>query len=317
MMRALITGIAGQDGFYLSELLLSRGYEVHGVLRPGGTVDGLEEVVLHPVDLSVGNQLAPLIIGIEPDEVYNLAAISSVFRSWREPALTERINAGVVAELLAAVSDYQASGMGRIRFVQASSAEIFGAPSSSPQSERTPLLPSSPYGAAKAYAHQLVGLYRAAGLHASSCILYNHESPRRPESFVTRKITLAAARIAAGLQDRLELGNLDARRDWGWAPDYVDALHRAAAAPAPGDYVIATGVTHSVGEFAEAAFARAGVDDWRSRVDVSAKFMRVGDVPEQVGDATLAAAELGWTPTRNFDEIVASMVDSDVRSASG
>ena len=172
-------------------------------------------------------------------------------------------------------------------------------------------------GAAKAYAHGLVGVYRGAGLAASSCILYNHESPLRPQSFVTRKITAAAARISLGLQDRLELGNLHARRDWGWAPDYADAMLRAAAAPDPDDYVIATGESHSIEDFVAAAFTRVGIADWRPLVDLSASLTRVGDAPELVGDASKARRALGWAPTRRFDDIVAAMVDDDLRIASG
>jgi len=310
MTVALITGITGQDGSYLAELLLGAGYEVHGLTRdPDESVT--PGAVAHRVDLAAGGELADVIAEVRPDEVYNLAAISSVFQSWAEPILTARINGLAVAELLGALRDLGASGH-ETRFVQASSAEMFGAPEVSPQTESTAIRPTSPYGAAKAYAHGLVGAYRAAGMFASSVILYNHESPRRPEAFVTRKITAAAARIAAGLQDRLELGNTAARRDWGWAPDYVDALHRAATAEDPGDVIVATGVSHSVEDFVRVAFERAGVDDWRSRIDVSDQLLRTGDAAEQAGDATRARETLGWAPTKSFDEIVAAMVDADV-----
>ncbi len=199
------------------------------------------------------------------------------------------------------------------RFVQASSAWIFGNPDRSPQDESTPVRPVSPYGAAKAYAHQLVGVHRASGMAASSCILFNHESPRRPEQFVTRKITAAAARIAKGSDETLELGSLSIRRDWGWAPDYVDAMRRAAGTP--GDYVVATGVAHSIQEFVEFAFARAGIQDWRSRVRVTEEFARPDDAGELVGDATRARDVLGWAPTRTFEEVVAAMVDADLARA--
>ncbi|MEQ1735570.1 MAG: GDP-mannose 4,6-dehydratase, partial [Rhodoglobus sp.] len=185
-------------------------------------------------------------------------------------------------------------------------------PAEVPQNEKTAVRPTSPYGAAKAYAHSLVGLYRGAGVWASSCILYNHESPRRSETFVTRKITAAAARISRGLQDTLELGNLAARRDWGWAPDYVDALRRAAGAEHPDDFVIATGVAHSVEDFVRIAFARVGVDDWRSRVILSDELLRTGDAPQQLGDASHAREVLGWTPTVDFATLVAAMVDHDL-----
>jgi GDPmannose 4,6-dehydratase len=309
MTRALITGVAGQDGSYLAEQLLGLGYDVHGVVRPGGghVVDG---VIVHELDLLEGGAAA-LVDGLRPDEIYNLAAISSVFRSWQEPALTARANGALVAELLGAARQVQESTSREIRIVQASSAEIFGTPTESPQTEGTTIAPTSPYGAAKAYAHQLVRVYRGAGLFASSCILYNHESPRRPEAFVTRKITLAAARISRGLQDRLQLGSLAARRDWGWAPDYVDALVRAAHHDVAEDFVIATGISHSVEDFVEAAFARVGID-WREVTDVDAALMRPGDAPELVGDAAQAREQLAWRPSLGFDEIVPSMVDADL-----
>jgi len=309
MTRALITGVTGQDGSYLAELLLARGDEVHGVVRDDaeGATPG---VTMHYLDLS-GEGVADLIRELRPDVIYNLAAVSSVFRSWEEPSVTARLNGLLVAELLSVVNELRKSGH-ETRFVQASSAEIFGAALESPQNEQTAIRPTSPYGAAKAYAHGLVGAYRAAGTFASSVILYNHESPRRPEAFVTRKITAAAARISLGLQDRIELGNLDARRDWGWAPDYVDALTRAADAGSPGDYVIATGVVHSVEDFARTAFERAGINDWRSHVDLSEGLLRAGDSPEQRGDSSIAKAELGWSPTFGFEEIVGAMVDADL-----
>lgn len=312
MTRALITGVTGQDGSYLAELLESHEYEVHGVVRdPGETV--IPGVVSHRVDLSDGTGISEVIREVQPDVIYNLAAVSSVFMSWEQPTLTARINGTAVAEMLAAVRELQSSGHD-VRFVQASSAEIFGMPQESPQTELTAIRPTSPYGAAKAYAHGLVGAYRAAGVFASSVILYNHESPRRPENFVTRKITAAAARISLGQQDRLELGNISARRDWGWAPDYVDGLFRAANAEAPDDFIIATGVAHSVEEFVAAAFARAGIDDWRSRVDVSTDLLRSGDAAQQAGDASKARDVLGWAPTKGFDEIVAAMVDADLEA---
>ena len=310
MTRALITGITGQDGSYLAEMLLSRDVEVHGVVRseaetvtPGATA--------HYLDLASLVDVAGLVRDLRPDAIYNLAAVSSVFQSWEQPATTAWLNGVLVADLLAVVREFHSAGH-ELRFIQASSAEIFGTPDASPQNEFTTIRPTSPYGAAKAFAHGLVGAYRAAWVFASSVILYNHESPRRPETFVTRKITAAAARISLGLQDRLELGNLDARRDWGWAPDYVDALARAASADEPGDFVIATGVAHSVKEFVRAAFERAGVDDWRSCVSVSDSLLRTGDAPEQVGDASHARASLGWAPTMEFEDIVNAMVDADI-----
>jgi GDPmannose 4,6-dehydratase len=309
MTRALITGVTGQDGSYLAELLVARGDEVHGVVRDEAEAV-TAGVTMHYLDLS-GEGVADLTRELRADVIYNLAAVSSVFRSWEEPSVTARLNGLLVAELLAAVDELRKTGH-ESRFVQASSAEIFGAARESPQNEQTPIRPTSPYGAAKAYAHGLVGAYRAAGMFASSVILYNHESPRRPEAFVTRKITAAAARISLGLQDRVELGNLDARRDWGWAPDYVDALSRAAGADRPGDFVIATGVAHSVEDFVRTAFERAGIDDWRTHVDLSEGLLRAGDAPEQRGDSSLAKAELGWCPTFGFEEVVNAMVDADL-----
>jgi GDPmannose 4,6-dehydratase len=311
MTRALITGVTGQDGSYLAELLLSKGYEVHGVTRDTNEVV-TTGVIAHELDLATDSAIAELIATVEPNEIYNLAALSSVYQSWQSPALTARLNGAVVAEMLAAVKVIHDRGKTDIRFVQASSAEIFGAPTESPQNEQTTVRPTSPYGAAKAYAHGLVGAYRTAGVAASSVILYNHESPRRPETFVTRKITAAAARISLGLQDTVELGNLDARRDWGWAPDYVDALVRTARHTEPDDFIIATGVSHSVREFVAAAFARAGVDDWQDRVRVSDTLLRSGDAPLQLGDASKARQLLDWSPTLNFDGIVSAMVDHDL-----
>jgi GDPmannose 4,6-dehydratase len=199
-----------------------------------------------------------------------------------------------------------------VRVLQASSAEVFGLPAETPQTESTPIRPSSPYGAAKAFAHQLVAVYRQRGLHASACILYNHESPRRPETFVTRKITMAAARIAAGTQQTLSLGSLDVRRDWGWAPDYVDAMLRAIRHESADDYVIATGQSRSVRDFAAAAFAAAGVADWQSRIVVDPALIRPLEVTEQVGDATKARTVLGWAPTLSFEQLVAEMVNADL-----
>ncbi len=312
MSRYLITGVTGQDGSYLAEALVARGDEVHG------TVQRLDEhavggVAVHQVDLAEPG-VGELISQLRPDVVVNLAAISSVFGSWQQPELTARVNALTVAEMLAALRELDAAGH-ETRLVQASSAEIFGVPAEVPQTESTAIRPTSPYGASKAYAHSLVGLYRSEGVWAASAILYNHESPRRPETFVTRKITAAAARISLGLQDHLELGNLAARRDWGWAPDYADALLRISDADNPDDFVIATGVAHSVEDFVGAAFARVGISDWRERVVVSDELLRAGDPPQQLGDASHARSVLGWRPTVGFSGIVNAMVDNDLEIA--
>jgi len=313
MSRVLITGVTGQDGSYLAESLLAIGDEVHGTVQSGDETAGAG-VTLHTINLAEPG-IGDLVRELQPEIIYNLAAISSVAVSWRQPLATAQINGVVVAEILGAVRELGAAGRDT-RFVQASSAEIFGIPAEVPQTESTTIRPTSPYGAAKAYAHSLVGAYRAAGVWASACILYNHESPRRPETFVTRKITAAAARIALGQQDSLELGNLAAQRDWGWAPDYVDALLRAGGADRPDDFVIATGIAHSVDEFVAVAFARVGILDWRSYVAVSDDLLRSGDAPQQLGDASHARETLGWTPTLDFAGIVETMVDADLAFAS-
>ena len=319
MTSVLITGITGQDGGYLAERLLAEGCEVHGLVHDGDPHVGdllarSPEVLLHTGDLTIDASLGHVLDRSAPDEVYNLAGISSVAFSWEQPVLTADVTALGAARLLERVWQLQ-ERLGRpVRFVQASSAEVFGDAETAPQDESTPVRPNSPYGASKAFGHQLVGVYRGRGLHAVSAILYNHESPRRPPSFVTRKITRAAARIAQGAQQELVLGNLDARRDWGWAPDYVDAMVRAARHEVAADYVVATGEAHSVREFAAAAFARAGVTDWEDRVRSDAAFVRPSDAALQVGDASRARAELGWAPTVDFAELVGRMVDADLQT---
>jgi len=306
----LVTGVTGQDGGYLAERLVREGCAVHGLVHAGdphvgALVDRLPEVELHEGDLTDTASLQRVVELVDPDEVYNLAGVSSVARSWSEPVLTADVTALGVARLLEVVARSDRD----VRFVQASSAEVFGNATVAPQDEGTPLAPTSPYGVAKVFAHQLVGLYRGQGLHAVSLILYNHESPRRPLSFVTRKITHTVARIAQGLDDVLVLGNLEARRDWGWAPDYVDAMVRAARHETADDYVVATGEAHSVEEFALAAFARAGVEP---RIVVDASLSRPWDPALLVGDATRAREVLGWAPTVAFEELVGRMVDADL-----
>lgn len=244
--------------------------------------------------------------------MFHLAGISSVAQSWQDPVLTAEVTGLAVARLLAAVQDAVEAGGRQVRVLQASSAEVFGDAEQVPQDEGTPLRPVSPYGAAKAYAQHLVGVHRGRGLHASCVVLYNHESPRRPPAFVTRKITQGAAEVALGRREELALGNLEARRDWGWAPDYVDAMVRAVRRDEPGDYVVATGETHTVGEFVAAAFRAAGVEDGERRVRVDPRFFRPADAAVQVGDATRARRELGWAPTVAFEEVVARMVEHDL-----
>ena len=269
-------------------------------------------VVLHEGDLTDEASLAAVVAAAQPDEVYNLAGISSVAFSWEHPVLTADVTALGAGRLLEQVWQHQERRGSAVRFVQASSAELFGDAADAPQDESTPVRPTSPYGAAKAYAHAMCGVYRTRGLASVSLVLYNHESPRRPPTFVTRKITQGAARIARGEQDELVLGNLDARRDWGWAPDYVDAMVRAARHDVADDYVVATGEAHTVREFVAAAFARAGVPDWERRVRVDPAFVRPADAALQVGDAGRARRVLGWAPTVGFDELVGRMVDVDL-----
>ncbi|MCU1481028.1 MAG: GDP-mannose 4,6-dehydratase [Subtercola sp.] len=318
MPVALITGISGQDGSYLAESLLADGYQVHGVVRSPGeeNIGGLgapDALTLHTLDLLEPGRLEDLVTEVRPDEVYSLAAISSVFESWKNPVRTGEVNGQVVVRLLEAAQRLSADHGHPVRLVHASSAEIFGQAAQSPQTESTPIAPTSPYGASKAYAHLSAGVFRARGLHVSNCVLYNHESPRRPETFVTRKITASVARISAGLQDGLELGNLDARRDWGWAPDYVAAMRLAATAPEPGDFIIATGVSHTIGDFLDAAFSRVGITDWSGLVTVNPAFVRPVDPAEQLGDASKAHTVLGWSPTVDFSTLVHRMVDHDLQ----
>ena len=295
---ALITGITGQDGYYLSQLLQRNGFDVHGVPR-----DALTDV----------SALTALMTSVKPDVVFHLAAVSSVAASWQDPTTTSRVNALSTAALLDACVVAQDRTAKRIAMVNASSCEIFAGVGDSPQNEKTPLQPISPYGASKAFGHMMCQVYRDKGLEVSNAILYNHESPRRPERFVTRKITKAVAAIAAGRQDRLVLGDLGVERDWGWAPDYVDAMYRMALHGKGDDYIVATGVAHAVRDFVAAAFAAAGVPDWQAYVGTDAAFLRPREGAALVGDATKAANVLDWHPTLGFDEIVKAMVSFDLR----
>lgn len=323
MRRALITGITGQDGGYLAARLLGEGVEVHGLVHRADSsvpelLDRLPGLALHRGDLGEHAGLVQIIEEIAPDEVYNLAGISSVAFSWEQPVLTAELSGVAAAVIFDAAWHLQERTGRRVNCLQASSAEIFGRAGATLLDESTPVQPVNPYGAAKAFAHHMAGVYRARGLHVSSCILFNHESPRRPTSFVTRKITATAARIAHEGHGALRLGNLDARRDWGWAPDYVDAMIRAARHAVADDYVIATGETHSVLEFAEAALRRAGIGDaWRDHIEVDPTLLRPTDAPVQVGDASKARRTLGWAPTVPFEEIVGLMVDHDLELLRG
>ncbi|MBG6106750.1 GDP-mannose 4,6-dehydratase [Frigoribacterium sp. CG_9.8] len=318
MTRAFITGISGQDGSYLADRLVEEGAEIHGLIR-GWDKESVAlskqypGITLHDGDLADASGLSQLIHEVAPDEIYNLAGISSVAQSWEIPVITGEITGIAVAGILDAALDLNRKTGSRVRVFQASSSEMFGTPSQSPQTESTPLTPTSPYGAAKVYAHHMVQVYRSRGLDVSSCIFYNHESPRRPETFVTRKITASAARIAVGQQDFLELGSLDVERDWGWAPDYVDAMMRATRHEESGDYVIATGVRHTVAHFVSVAFAAAGIADWESVVRVNPAFVRTAEISSMLGDSSKARDVLGWKPTVELNELVAIMVREDMR----
>jgi GDPmannose 4,6-dehydratase len=321
MPRAFITGITGQDGSYLAELLLGKGYEVHGVIRRSSTfgtgrIEHLRDRLhLHYGDLTDGSALFRLMRSVEPDEVYNLAAQSHVRVSFDQPCYTsEAVGVGVL-HVLEAVRDVQQTSGHEIRLYQASSSEQFGRVAETPQRETTTFHPRSPYAVAKCYAHWATVNYREAyGLHASCGILFNHESPRRGETFVTRKISRAAARIATGLQERLTLGNLDARRDWGFAGDYVQAMWLMLQQSQPDDYVVATGETHSVADFCHAAFAAVGLE-WRDHVDIDARYFRPAEVDLLLGDATKARTVLGWAPRVTFPQLVQMMVAADVEAA--
>lgn len=311
MAIAFITGILGQDGTYLSGELAARGYDVHGLVLPGMDAPTDDGRTYHAVDLTDVDGILGLVRDLRPERIFHLAGVSSVAHSWTDPVGTMTVNASGSIALLEAAQDISDAGVD-VSFVQAASAEIFGQAAHAPQDESTPLHPVNPYGVSKAAAHLAVGTYRARGLRASSLILYNHESPLRPPTFVTRKITSTVARIARGEASELRLGNLDARRDWGWAPDYCHAMVLAAEHSVPGDYVIATGESHSVADLVAAAFAHVGISDWERYVVVDPEFLRPVDPADLRGDATRAREVLGWRPTVTFAEMVARMVAADL-----
>jgi len=313
MTRAFITGATGQDGTYLTQHLHAQGYEVHGLVRPGDPPPlDPEMITVHEGDLTDRAALSALLDDIRPSQIYNLGGLSSVAFCWAEPVLAVEVNGAAAVFLMETAWKLQERTGDRISFVQASSAEIFGEATMSPQTEATPIAPVNPYGVSKALAHLSVGVYRARGLHASSLILYNHESPMRPPTFVTRKITQGAAAIAKGEATELRLGNLDARRDWGWAPDYVAALALAAEHPEPGDYVIGTGEAHTVREFVAAAFAAAGVPNWEQNVVQDPALYRPTDPTFHLADSSKARDLLGWSPTTRFEDLVGRMVEQDL-----
>lgn len=317
MPSALITGITGQDGSYLAEFLLAKGYTVHGLVRRASSFNTsridhvLSQVRLHYGDLVDSSSLHAALKAAQPDEVYNLAAQSHVRVSFEVPEYTCDIDAAGVGRLLEAI---RVSGQ-RIRFYQASSSELYGKVEETPQKETTRFHPRSPYACSKAYAYYLTQNYREAfGVYACNGVLFNHESPRRGENFVTRKITRAVGRIAAGTQKRLGLGNLDAKRDWGFAGDYVEAMWHMMQLDSPEDFVIATGETHSVREFLDRAFGRVKLD-WTKYVDLDSRQIRPAEVDLLLGDATKARQKLGWKPKVTFEALVDMMVDADVELA--
>jgi GDPmannose 4,6-dehydratase len=319
--RALVTGITGQDGSYLAELLLAKGYEVHGIIRRASTFNtgrldpiyqdphaSRKRLFLHYGDLSDASALARLMLKVQPEEIYNLAAQSHVRVSFDSPEYTTDITATGAVRLLEAIRE---TGL-QPRYYQASSSEMYGKVMETPQSESTPFYPRSPYGCAKVYAYWITVNYRESyGLHASNGILFNHESPRRGETFVTRKITRAAAHIKAGLQDKLYLGNLDAKRDWGFAKEYVEAMWLMLQQDTPDDYVIATNETHSVKEFLEVTFDHIGLD-WQKHVEVDSRYYRPAEVDVLIGDYGKAKRKLNWEPKTRFVELAKLMVDADI-----
>lgn len=338
MKTALITGITGQDGAYLSRLLLDKGYEVHGIVRRSsshntGRLESflgpqMGELKLHFGDLTSSSSVLSVLARVRPEEIYNLAAQSHVQVSFDTAEYTASVTALGALRLLEGM---RILGLSDSRFYQASSSEMFGKVRAVPQSEDTPFHPRSPYGVAKLYAHWATINYRESyGFHASSGILFNHESPLRGETFVTRKVTLAAARISMGLQDCVFLGNMDARRDWGFAGEYVEGMYRMLQQAVPGDYVLATGETNTVRHMCEVAFARAGIDlefrgegveevgvdtaSGRTVVAVDPSWYRPAEVDLLIGDASLARDVLGWSPAVSFETLVETMVDSDLRA---
>ena len=323
MMKALITGVSGQDGSYLAELLLDKGYEVHGIVRRASVfntqrIDHLHRgpnanprLFLHYGDLCDSSNLTTLVGDIRPDEVYNLAAQSHVRVSFDMPEYTADVDAVGTLRLLDAIQRCKVPA----RFYQASTSEMFGKVHEIPQRETTPFHPRSPYGVAKVYSYWIVNNFRESyNLHASNGILFNHESPRRGENFVTRKVTLGIARIKHGLQNKLIIGNLDAKRDWGFAKEYVEAMWLMLRQDTPDDYVIATGETHSVREFIEEAFAYAGLD-WKEFVSTDERYHRPAEVDLLIGDASKAREKLGWQPKTTFKELCHLMVDADMKIA--
>lgn len=314
--RALITGVTGQDGWYLSRQLIQAGYQVSGLVHEGDDATVPSGVSAIAGDLRDADQVSAAVEQTDPDYIYNLGGISSVGLSWKQPLLTAEVTGLGPLRLIEAVRRQSERSGRQVRLVQASSAEIFGN-AAAPQHEQTPIAPVTPYGAAKAFAHQLAAVYRASGVWVGTAILYNHESPRRPDTFVTRRITRQVAEIVRGLSDTLLIGNIDARRDWGYAGDYARALRLIAEHRVPDDFVIATGVSRTVADFIQAAFACQGITDWRSKVKLDPGFARPADPNEQRGDPAKARAELGWQSHTSFEQMVAEMVERDLELLDG
>lgn len=313
--RVLVTGANGQDGSYLVRRLVGEGHDVHGVCH---SWDGarrlardLTGVTTHVCDLGDAAGIADLVDSVDPTHIVNLAGNTSVARSWESPVETADVLAVGPVRLLEAAWKLGGRTGRPVRFVQASSAEIFGDAVDVPQSESTPLTPVTPYGAAKSFAHEMVGVYRKRGMFASSAILYNHESPRRPDTFVSRKISLGVARISLGRSERLVLGNIDVHRDWGYAPDYVDALLRIARANTASDFIVATGVSHTVRDFVETAFLHVGIQDWSRHVTLDPGLYRPADPKQLVGNSA-RLRKLGWAPSVDFTQLVHLLVDADL-----
>lgn len=316
--RALVTGITGQDGMYLAELLIEKGYQVYGLIR--GQNNPKRAIIEHEIpkveliegDLTDMSSLVNALEISQPDEVYNLAAISFVAFSFKQPETTGNVTGLGALRMLEAIRLMNGKGS-KIRYYQASTSELYGQVRETPQTELTPFHPRSPYGVAKAYAHHMTVNYRESyGLHASCGILFNHESPRRGYEFVTRKVTSSVARIKLGLQEDLTLGNLDSKRDWGFAGDYVEGMWRILQQDEPDDYVLATGEMHSIRELLDAAFSEVGIKDWKHLVKQDPRFMRPAEVDLLLGDPSKAKSKLGWEPKVGFKELIAMMVKNDL-----
>ena len=327
MKKALITGITGQDGSYLAELVLEKGYEVHGLIRRASTfntaridhlykdphINGVK-LFLHYGDLTDANSIRKVVFQIYPDEIYNLGAQSHVRVSFDTPEYTINVTGLGVLRVLEVIKDFQAHTGKQVKFYQASSSEMFGS-MPPPQNENTPFHPRSPYGCAKVLGYHITANYREAyGIFACNGILFNHESPRRGETFVTRKITRGVARIKAGLDKKIYLGNLDARRDWGYAPEYCEAMYLMLQRPEPDDYVIGTGEIHSIKEFIEAAFKHAGISNWQNYIEIDPFYYRPTEVENLIANPSKAKEKLGWEAKTKFNDLVRIMVEADLKA---